>query len=82
MLSEEYLIFKMCPSESSAYTLHSSPIPQQMVQMAFCDLLHTFQKQVKNRFLTSPLNFTHLLAGGGGMAVVHSRVMVLTTMCS
>ena len=29
-----------------AYTLHSNPIPQQMVQMAFCDLLHTFHKQI------------------------------------
>ena len=24
----------------SAYTIHSNPIPQQMVQMAFCDLGH------------------------------------------
>ena len=31
-----------------AYTLHSSPIPQQMLQMAFFDLLHTFHKQVTN----------------------------------
>ena len=33
---------------STAYTLHSNPIPQQMVQMAFCDLLHTCHKQVTN----------------------------------
>ena len=31
-----------------AYTLHSNPIPQEMVQMAFCDLSHTFHKQVTN----------------------------------
>ena len=31
-----------------AYILHSNPIPQQMVQMAFCDLSHTFHKQVTN----------------------------------
>ena len=31
------------------YTLHSNQIyPQQMVQMAFCDLPHTFHKQVTN----------------------------------
>ena len=30
----------------SAYTLHSNLI--QMVQMAFCDLSHTFHKQVTN----------------------------------
>ena len=28
----------------SAYTLNSKLIPQQMVQMAFCDLSHTFHK--------------------------------------
>ena len=32
----------------SVYTLHSNLIPQQMVQMAFCDLSHTFHKQVTN----------------------------------
>ena len=31
-----------------AYTLHSNPIPQQMVQMAFCALSHTFHEQVTN----------------------------------
>ena len=30
----------------SAYTLRSNP--QQMVQMAFCDLSHTFHKEVTN----------------------------------
>ena len=35
-------------TQSSAYTLHSNLIPQQMVQMAFCDLSHTFHKQVTN----------------------------------
>ena len=32
----------------SAYTLHSNLIPQQMVQMAFCDLSHTIHKRVTN----------------------------------
>ena len=27
-------------------TLHNNPIPQQMVQMIFCDLSHTFHKQI------------------------------------
>ena len=50
----------------SAYTLHSNPIPQHMVQMAFCDWSHIFLKQVTKvsqhflvillwRFLMSPL---------------------------
>ena len=54
----------------SFYTLHSNLIPQQMVQMAFCDLSHTFHKQVTNvsqhvfvillwGILTSPLNSYH-----------------------
>ena len=32
----------------SAHTLHSNLIPQQIVQMALCDLSHTFHKQVSN----------------------------------
>ena len=31
-----------------AYTSHGNPIPQQILQMAFCDLSHTFHKQVTN----------------------------------
>ena len=49
-----------------AYTSHGNPIPQQILQMAFCDLSHTFHKQVTyvsqhvfvilpSRILTSPL---------------------------
>ena len=34
----------------SVFTLHSNQIHQQMVQMAFCDLSHTFRKQVINVF--------------------------------
>ena len=30
----------------SAYTLHSNPIPQHMVQMAFCDLLQHITKML------------------------------------
>ena len=30
----------------SVYILLSNPIPQHMVQMVFCDLLHTFNKQL------------------------------------
>ena len=44
----------------SAYTLHSNPIPQQMVQMGFCELLHTYHKQATN---VSPACFCHPAVG-------------------
>ena len=60
---------------SSAYTLHSNLYPQKMVQMAFCDLSHTFHKQVTNvsrhvsviltwRILKSPLTEFRLVHAG------------------
>ena len=55
-----------------SYTLHSNPIPpQQMVQMAFCDLSHTFHKQVTN---VSQHFFVILLWG-----ILTSPLIIFTT---